>query len=185
MKLQHLSAALLAAAFLFNPGTARAAEDHGHDHGPAPTTAGPALPRFAAVSDLFELVGVLDGQRITLYLDRAADNSPVSDAQIEIDIGGQKFKASRHGNDEFEVMLPQAPKPGLLPITATVSAGADTDLLAGELDVHEDVHADEAAPAPWWKAYTAWAAGGIAALVLLVLAGRAWSARAARVGGAA
>jgi cobalt-zinc-cadmium efflux system outer membrane protein len=35
----------------------------GHDHGEAPAApAGPALPRFAATSDLFELVGVLDGQ---------------------------------------------------------------------------------------------------------------------------
>jgi hypothetical protein len=185
MKPQHLSAALLAVAFFFNPCTARAADDHGHDHCPAPTAAGPALPRFAAVSELFELVGVLDGQRITLYLDRAADNSPVSEAQIELDIGGQKFKASQHGGDEFEVMLPQAPKPGLLPITATVSAGSDTDLLAGELDIHEAEHTGEVAHGPAWKAYTAWAAGGIAVLTLLVLAGRAWTARAARIGGAA
>eukprot|EP01042_Synura_sphagnicola_P021246 gene21246-26993_t len=49
----------------------------GHDHGEAPVAAaGTALPRFAATSDLFELVGVLDGQKIALYLDHAGDNSP-------------------------------------------------------------------------------------------------------------
>ena len=36
------------------------------------------------------------------------------------------------------------PKPGVLPITATVTAGAEVDLLAGELDLHEAPHADEA-----------------------------------------
>ncbi len=57
----------------------------GHDHGDAPPAAsGPALPRFAAVSDLFELVGVLDGKRLTLYLDHAADNRPVKDAKLEL-----------------------------------------------------------------------------------------------------
>ena len=39
----------------------------GHDHGEAPAAAsGPALPRFTATSDMFELVGVLDGQHLAL-----------------------------------------------------------------------------------------------------------------------
>ena len=42
----------------------------GHDHGEATTSAGgPALPRFTAVSETFELVGVLNGKQLTLYLD--------------------------------------------------------------------------------------------------------------------
>ena len=54
----------------------------GHDHGDAaPAATGTALPRFAAVSETFELVGVLDGKQVTLYLDRFADNAPVRGAQ--------------------------------------------------------------------------------------------------------
>ena len=60
--------------------------------------------------------------------------APVRDAQIELEIGGAKFKAEKHGDDEYEVVLPEAPKPGVLPITATVTAGTEVDLLAGELD---------------------------------------------------
>ena len=66
----------------------------GHDHGDAaPAATGTALPRFAAVSETFELVGVLDGKQVTLYLDRFADNAPVRGAQIELEIAGAKFKA--------------------------------------------------------------------------------------------
>ena len=40
----------------------------GHDHGEAPATpTGSALPRFAATSDTFELVGVLDGHQVELF----------------------------------------------------------------------------------------------------------------------
>jgi hypothetical protein len=86
------------------------------------------------VSETFELVGVLDGKQVTLYLDRFADNAPVRGAQIELEIAGAKFKAEAHGDDAYEVVLKEAPKPGVLPITATVTAGAEVDLLAGELD---------------------------------------------------
>ena len=147
--------------------------DDGHDHGgAAPAAAGTALPRFSAESELFELVGVLQGRQITLYLDRAADNSPVTEAQIEVDINGVRLKATRHGTDTFEVVLAEAPKPGVLPITATVSAGADTDLLAGDLDIYEAVHADEAAAAPRWKQPALWAGGlaGLAAVLAVLLA---------------
>jgi hypothetical protein len=152
----------------------------GHDHGDAaPANSGVALPRFTAESETFELVGVLSGKQITLYLDRFADSSPVRDAQIELEIGGVKFKAEKHGDDEYDVMLPEAPKPGVLPITVTVTAGKEADLLAGELDIHEEAHAD-AAHTHSWTEYAGWAVAGLAALALL-----AWGARTVRVRGAA
>lgn len=171
MKPLHALAAISLVACLVAPGAAWCGE--GHDHGDAaPATSGPVLPRFAAVSERFELVGVLHGQRLTLYLDRADDNSPVTGAQIELEIAGRKFKAVKHGADEFEVVLTEVPKPGLLPITATVSAGTDTDLLAGELDIHEAAHSNEAAHLHSWQAYAAWVMGGVAALAALFIVGR-------------
>ena len=179
MNLPKLLAAILAAAFLAAP-PARAAGDH--DHGDAaPAAGGEALPRFTAVSETFELVGVLDGKQITLYLDRYADNSPVRDAQIEIGIGGATFKAAPHGNGEYELVLPEAPKPGVLPITATVTAGTEADLLAGELDLHEEAEHTHSS-----KEYAVWATAGIAVLALLGWAGRRMlGARSVRAGGAA
>lgn len=184
MNFPKLPAALFAAALFIAP-PAWAGE--GHDHGDAaPAAVGQALPRFSAVSETFELVGVLSGKQITLYLDRFADNSPVRGAQIELEIAGVKFKAQKQGEDEYEVVLPTAPKPGVLPVAATVIAGNETDLLAGELDIHEEAHTDAAAlPLPWAR-YAGWAAGGVAALALLIWGGRRLvSARSVRAGGAA
>ena len=184
MNLPHTLAALfVAATFLGSPAWA----GEGHDHGEAaPAAVGQALPRFSAVSETFELVGVLSGKQISLYLDRFGDNSPVRGAQIELEIGGAKFKAEKHGDDEYEVVLPEAPKAGVLPVTATVTAGNEADLLAGELDIHDMAHADEAAHTHSWTEYAGWVAGGIAALGLLVWGGRrAVHARNARAGAAA
>ena len=184
MNFPNLPAALCAAAIL---ASSPAWAGPGHDHGDAaPAAVGQALPRFSAVSETFELVGVLSGKQITLYLDRFADNSPVRGAQIELEIGGAKFKAEKHGDDEYEVVLPDAPKAGVLPVTATVTAGNEADLLAGELDIHDMAHADEAAHTHSWTEYAGWVAGGIAALGLLVWVGRrAVHARNARAGAAA
>lgn len=184
MNFRKLPAALFAAAIhVASPAWAGA----GHDHGDAAAAAvGQALPRFSAVSETFELVGVLSGKRITLYLDRFADNSPVRGAQIELEIAGVKFKAEKQGDSEYEVVLPEAPKPGVLPVTATVTAGNEADLLASELDIHEAAHADEAAHTHSWTEVAGWAVAGIAALWLLAWGGRrVLSTRRARTGSAA
>jgi len=183
MKLFSCLAALLVSAAFAWPTLVHAGP--GHDHGEAaPQASGPALPRFAAVSEAFELVGVLDGKQLTLYLDRAADNAPVTGAQIELEIAGAKFKAEPR-DDSYAVLLAEVPKPGVLPITATVTAGAEIDLLAGELDLHEDAQAHEAAHTRTWREYAAWAAAGLVALAALIFIGRRVAAGRQRPAGAA
>ena len=91
-----------------------------------------------------------------------------------------------HGEGEFEATLSQELKPGDISVSATVIAGPETDLLAGDLDLHGDPHADEAAPGQIWKVYGAWSLGGLLALVLLTSALRRVRAnRFSRAGGAA
>jgi hypothetical protein len=110
----------------------------GHDHGEASSQkVDVAIPRFTAVSESFELVGVVSGKQVTVYLDRFANNSPVKDAQIELDLGGVKVPLKQHTEGEYEADLPAALKPGVIPVVATVIVGQDTDLLAGELDLHD------------------------------------------------
>ena len=186
MKSTHPLAVLSLAALLLGTGMPALAGE-GHDHGDAtPVATGKALPRFAAVSETFELVGVLDGKQVTLYLDRFADNTPVRGAKIDLEIAGAKFSAQSHGDDAYEIVLKEAPKPGVLPITATVTAGAEVDLLAGELDLHEAAHADVPAHEHSWKEYGGWAAGGLVALAVLVFgARRLMSESQVRAGGAA
>lgn len=162
-----LAASVLVAASLLPLAWAGPGHDHDHDHA-ATAPAGPALPRFAAVSELFEMVGVLEGRRIVLYLDRSADNAPVVGAKIELEVAGAKLAVEQH-DDTYDVMLPADPKPGVLPITATVTAGSDVDLLAGELEIAQPAPADQAPQGPSWKAVAAGSAGAVLTLLGLVL----------------
>lgn len=157
-----LSPTALAALLLVAPP---ALAGEGHDHGPAaPAATGPALPRFAATSPTYELVGTLAGHDLTLYLDRAATNEPVTQARIELNLAGTRYVAQPHG-DAFEVELAAAPEADVLPITATVTADGQVDVLTGELDLHAD--GPEPAHA---RAWPAWAGGAAAALAALTAA---------------
>lgn len=161
----HLVTAALAAA-MWMPQFSTAGD--GHDHGEAaPNVAGPALPRFTAVSEQFELVGVVNGTQVTFYLDHADSNAPVKDAKLSVELGGTQLDVKRHADGEFEAELAQPLKPGVIPVTATVTTPKDTDLLAGELDLHEEAHTEEA-HASAWPSYLGWIAGAAAALSVLV-----------------
>ncbi len=170
------AAALALAAALWQTVPARAADDHGHDHGDAPAAAGgSALPRFAATSELFELVGVLDGKTLTLWLDHTDTNAPVAGATLALEFAGRALPLQPRGDGEFEATLPEVPPSGVIPVTATVTTAQDADLLAGELDLHAAGHADDAAAAPTASAAVglqrmAWVAAGTALAVALVVA---------------
>lgn len=154
----------------------------GHDHGDDAASPAPAgLPRFAAASELFELVGVLDGSRLTLYLDRADTNAPVDKAKLDVEFAGAKLKLAEHAPGEFEATLPSRPKAGTIPVTATIETGSDTDLIAGELVLHEP-HADARTTLPHsWMRLLPWLGGG--GVLALVAFGAV--ARRRRAGGAA
>ena len=138
----------------------------GHDRADTtPQAIRSTLPRFSATSEDLELVGILNGKLVTLYLDRFIDNSPVNDAQIEIDIAGSKYKAQKHGEGEYEVTLTDTLKTGVMAITATIQAGDLTDLLATELDSRSD----ESVPGPpsASKTIAMWVGAGLLALLTL------------------
>ena len=83
---------------------------------------------------------------------------------------------TRVAEGEFQA-TPAAPlAEGVSPVTATVAAGTDTDLLAGEIDLHPAAHTD-AAPAGLARR-TALIAGAVAAVLLALVA--AWGLRRGR-----
>lgn len=168
------------AALLLPAACGLAVADDGHDHGGGASAAAVAAqPRFAAVSEQFELVGVLDGRALTLWLDRFADNQPVPDARIELALGDTTLPLHAQGEGVYRATLAQAPAPGLIPVTATVTAGGQTDLLAGDLDVHAaEEHADTHAHSR--LEWAGWGAG-----ILLLATGLVWLARRRTMGGAA
>lgn len=140
----------------------------GHDHGPAePAVPARAAPRAAAESEDFELVAVLEGEGLTLYLDRHASNEPVAGARLEVDSGALKAVARARGPGVYTLADPLFGRSGRHPLTVTVQADETLDLLAATLVVPEARPA-AATEAPRWPA---WQAAGAVLLLGLALAG--------------
>ena len=146
-------------------------EDHGEKKAPAALSAS-AGPRFEAHSDLFEVVGTVERDQLTITMDRYASNEPVRDAKVEIEVGSAKGIATPgpDGSYSFKnAALAQAPSaPVTLPVSLTITAGKEADLLAAELTIGavaaDDVLAAEAHANErprWWLP--------VAALVLLLI----------------
>lgn len=158
------AAMFLCAAALALPRVGSAGE--GHDHGAEPAASGTASPRVEAHSDLFELVGVVDEGEMTMYLDRYATNEPIVGARIEFETGDVKGVAQPRPDGTYLVKFDALSKPGQVPLSFTVTAGADTDLLAGELTLGEPHDDRPKASRPWLR----WAAYAAVVLTALVLA---------------
>ncbi len=112
----------------------------GHDHGDEPAAAsGVAQPRVAAHSDLFELVGVAEGKKMTIYLDRFATNEPVLQAKIEVELaqtaGSVALVAAAQADGTYTVSSEALTKPGTHAVSFTVTAGQEADLLVGQLQI--------------------------------------------------
>jgi len=166
----------LVASFAFG---SLAFADAGHDHGPAPAASSPASPRFEATSDLFELVGVLEKGQLTVYLDRFATNEPVAGAKVEFESGATKGVAAPQPDGTYAIQLAGLEKPGQFPFAFTVTAGADTDLLAGELVVAGSAPAATSGEIAW-RRWTGIGAGVLLAVALAASAARRLSRRHGR-----
>ena len=152
----------------------------GHDHSDAaPTgTTSARTPRVTSHSDLFELVALVNNGELVIYLDRYASNEPVTGATIAVESGSAKGAATAHPDGTYRFTLPPTGQSGTLPISFTVAAGQDTDLLAADLvlpnpgaDDDDASHADHSSRMVRWLTY-AGAAGAIALLVATGLAFR-------------
>ncbi|PTM61603.1 efflux RND transporter periplasmic adaptor subunit [Phreatobacter oligotrophus] len=132
-RIARLAAAMVAAIVIT---TSLALAGPGHDHGPAPAGAtAPASPRVTASSDAFELVGIVEGEVLVVYLDRFATNEPVAGATITISLNGTALKAEPQPNGTYELASPILRAPGLVEVIAEVEAGGTSDLLVGALTI--------------------------------------------------
>jgi hypothetical protein len=151
----------------------------GEDHGPPQeVNARALLPRVTAHSELFELVGVLEpGGRLLLWLDATLTNAPVAGAGLEVEGAGANGKAAEVSPGVYEISLPKVPAPGQHPLTFTVQAGSDMDLLGAPLVVGQAGAQPSAAARPVagapqasWTGPAGWATLGAAAMGLVVAA---------------
>jgi len=121
--------------------SARAHEDH--DHGPAEAIAGQVAPRVAARSELFELVGILRGERLVIYLDRFASNEPVTSADITVMIGDatEPVNAERSPQGGYTLVSPRFKAAGPIELVFSITGEAGEDLLAGTLTIRSETAA--------------------------------------------
>lgn len=142
--------------------------DAGHDHGETPAAASATLaPRIEAQSENFELVTVLEGGKLTLYLDRFATNEPVSNARIEIASGAYKAIAQPGADGVYTTPGDAFSKPGSYPLVFTIAAADGADLLNGMLTIPRP--AGPSAPSRNWTEWLVWIASGV-----VVVFGAAW-----------
>lgn len=112
---------------------AHGGEDHGDAPAPLPSTSNTV--RMSSTSDQFELVGVLEGRVLTIYLDQFGTNSPVTKAQIEFEGAGWKGIANEAAPAVYVVSSDALAQPGKHPVAITVQAGDTTDLMDAILEV--------------------------------------------------
>ncbi|MEF8714618.1 MAG: hypothetical protein V5B39_13860 [Accumulibacter sp.] len=138
----------------------------GHDHGAIARPADVRIaPRFEVRSEEVEMVGVLAGEELVIYLDRADNNAPIQGAQIEVEGQGIKGVATNLADGVYGLSAPALAQAGKYSLMMTVQAGQIADLLSADLLVEEKVpaaSADSHGDRQWW-----WIAG----ILLLILSG--------------
>lgn len=150
----------------------------GHTHAaPEPLQTKASAPRAAAVSEEFEVVAVLEGKKLVLYLDRFASNEPVAGATVEIDGGGLQGVAMESSPGVYAINAPTLTA-AKHPLLISIAAGDSADLLATTLDI---------APAPagvvhahGWSEWLVWISAavlGLAAGALLLIRRRRQGAK--------
>ena len=107
--------------------------DESHDTAP-PALSQAVVPRADAHSEVFELLIVAEGEQLRLYLDDFASNAPISGARIEVERGTSwKAQAREHAPGEYLLKAPWLNQPGAHPLSFTLEAGQQADLLAATL----------------------------------------------------
>lgn len=156
--------ALAAALALPLPAGAHEGEDHG---APEALPAAPGATRFEAVSELFEVVGIANPGtgKLTLYVDRYADNQAADVERLEIEAGEHTLSARASGPGRFEAEAPWLRADGALALTLTLSGKDGDDLLAATLPAPAGPAAQTASAPPFG------AATALLALPVVLLAG--------------
>lgn len=120
----------------------------GHDHaaGPAPTL--PLDPRAESHSDTIEMVLVLEGTSLQIYLDDFATNEPIIGAQVRVEqttaAGPREDLAAPDTAGLYRLEAPWLAEPGQHDLMVSVQDERRFDLLTARLEVQPP----DAAPAP-------------------------------------
>lgn len=111
----------------------------GHDHGDEEKSAvvSSAFPRVTARSDLYEIVGVLKNDELSIFIDDALTNEPVTDANLQVTIGDAEPVEAKRGPNGYTVALPDPNRTGSVEVIFAISGGKSDDLLVGSFTLPE------------------------------------------------
>jgi hypothetical protein len=96
-----------------------------------------APARVEARSKSYLIVGVVQGDKMNLHLSRLLDNSPVSDATIEVALRALKLAAVAQVDGSYQVGSPELAAAGPAVVAFTVSLHGEVEKMSGELQVPE------------------------------------------------
>lgn len=125
--------ACLASLFL---GLAASVAHEGHDHGAAEKSVAvaAAFPRVAARSERYEIVGILKDDRLSIFIDDAVTNEPVSDATLQVTLGdAPAIEAARTPDGTYAANLPDRKLAGSVEVIFSINANKGDDLLVDSL----------------------------------------------------
>jgi membrane fusion protein, heavy metal efflux system len=156
---------LQAVALAIALSTTGVSAHEGHDHGDAAKAALAAVakPRVEAISGPFELVGLLQGGELVVYLDRFETNEPVTRAALTVETPAGPVSAT--ARDDLYRLPAAWAKPGSHDLIFAVSLGESVEVLAGTLVV--PAIADTQSPA---QVAAGWGSIGVTGLALTVSA---------------
>jgi membrane fusion protein, heavy metal efflux system len=127
--------AALVLALLISAAPAVTAHE-GHDLEPAQASgASRTQPRLAIDSEAYELVAVVEGARLVIYLDGFGDNSPVTDAQIMVTINEEIVAAESAGDGTYIAFSKLFERGGLVEFVFDIKAPNSDDLMIGKLSL--------------------------------------------------
>lgn len=148
-KLCKAAIAIGVASVLLLPPFAHA---HG-DHDAATATNQNSKPRLSASSDVFEIVAVYEKSGLTLYLDNASANQPIKNAKIDYESGALKGAAQAQADGTYRIALAEKELNATMPFVFTVTADAQSDLLAANLVLKAQESKHEHG---WWDTVWSW-----------------------------
>ncbi len=149
----HLAALILALCCL---AAAPTVAHEGHDEQQVAAPGAPRSPRLAIRSESYELVAVLEGERLAIYLDRFEDNSPVTDAHLTVTVDEELVVAQSSGDGTYTIVSKRFSGRGIVELVFDIKAKDADDLLIGKLTLAGFAPGEDFSNAlPWYgRAWT-------------------------------
>ena len=94
-------------------------------------------PRVAAASTDVELLGIVEGSRLVVHVDRFETNEPIDGAKLSLERNGTSFDGKPIGEGAYLFELPWLSTPGSHELLFTLVAADLSDLLTGTLEIPE------------------------------------------------